>query len=523
MKKTPKIIASMLAILAIVIFQFCATSPYPPEVENALKKAGDNRAELEKVIHHYQETGDSLELQAAYFLIGNMDGHSFVRYELLDTSGAAVDFDVLSYPDYKTMVAAWDSVSEAIGGMDWQREETLEDLQHITADFLIENIDYAFRAWREKPWADYLSFSDFCEYVLPYRGSNEPLESWRPYFFKKFQGLAEKMNDPKDPIEATSLINDDLKTWFTFDPIFYRHPQDQALSEMLQNKKGRCEDMTNLAIYAMRANGLAVTSDYTPHWADTGNNHAWNALLDRSGKVIMFMGDEANPGTYHLRNRMAKVDRKTYSLQRNNLVFLKPEWEQVPRWLSGKNYADVTRDYVDVSDVTVTLTEPVPDSVNYAYLCVFNDGEWKAIHWGKIEGEKVTFTDMGRNIAYLPMYFVGGKLIPAGDALILEKDGAIRQLVADENDKIKIKLVSTTRRKQLADTDGIEKAFFKTGKKYHLFYWKDEWVPVGEKIAEGKPLEFSQVPSQGLYWLTEDASNKEERIFTIENGKQVWW
>lgn len=37
--------------------------------------------------------------------------------------------------------------------------------------------------------------------------------------------------------------------------------------------------MTNLAIFAMRANGLAVTSDYTPFWADSSNNHAWNAIL----------------------------------------------------------------------------------------------------------------------------------------------------------------------------------------------------------------------------------------------------
>ena len=173
--------------------------------------------------------------------------------------------------------------------------------------------------------------------------------------------------------------------------------------------------------------------------------------------------------------------------------------------------------------MTVTLTEPVPDSVNYAYLCVFNDGEWKAIHWGKIEGEKVTFTDMGRNIAYLPMYFVHGKLIPAASALILEKDGTIRPLVADENDKIKIKLVSTTRRKQLADTDGIEKAFFKTGKAYQLFYWNDEWISAGEMIADGHPLIFSEIPNHGLYWLVEKDSRREERIFTIEDGKQVWW
>ena len=70
--------------------------------------------------------------------------------------------------------------------------------------------------------------------------------------------------------------------------------------------------MTNVTIYAMRANGLAVTSDYTPYWANSGNNHAWNAILTGEGKVVPFMGAEANPGEYRLANKLAKVYRKTW-------------------------------------------------------------------------------------------------------------------------------------------------------------------------------------------------------------------
>ncbi len=55
-----------------------------------------------------------------------------------------------------------------------------------------------------------------------------------------------------------------------------------------------------------------------------------------------------------------------------------------------------------------------PDSVNYAYLYVFNSGDWKAMHWGKIEGDSVTFTDMGQGIAYLPCYYKNGKLSRPG-------------------------------------------------------------------------------------------------------------
>ena len=56
-------------------------------VEKALDEAGDNRLELLKVIDHYRngEGRDSLKLEAAMFLIGNMPGHGSVWSEAIDT------------------------------------------------------------------------------------------------------------------------------------------------------------------------------------------------------------------------------------------------------------------------------------------------------------------------------------------------------------------------------------------------------------------------------------------------------
>ena len=56
-------------------------------VEKALDEAGDNRLELLKVIDHYRNGAgrDSLKLEAAMFLIGNMQGHGSVWSEAIDT------------------------------------------------------------------------------------------------------------------------------------------------------------------------------------------------------------------------------------------------------------------------------------------------------------------------------------------------------------------------------------------------------------------------------------------------------
>lgn len=70
-----------ISFWAILFFALVACHSHfsPPSaslLEQALKKSGNNRSELEKVLAHYsQKDTDSLKLQAAIFLIENMPGH----------------------------------------------------------------------------------------------------------------------------------------------------------------------------------------------------------------------------------------------------------------------------------------------------------------------------------------------------------------------------------------------------------------------------------------------------------------
>ncbi|NUO19498.1 transglutaminase domain-containing protein [bacterium] len=472
------------------------------------------------VLGHYLRDVDSLKRRAALFLFDNMEGHSYITFDLSDTAGKVIPFDVLNFQSCEELEASFKTLESAHGVLDFKIRDVCSDDSAISASFVIDHVDKAFEAWQTRPWAKTFTFEQFCEYILPYRGSNEPLEKWRGHFSTRYDSAFHGMKDTIDPIEAACIINQDLMSWFRFDPRFYYHPTDQGLSEMLQNKIGRCEDMTNLTIYAMRANGLAVTSDYTPYWANSGNNHAWNAIVTTGGEVIPFMGAEANPRAYRLPNKLAKVYRKTFSLQRRNLAFQVNHPDDAPKYLSSKCYIDVTSDYTSVSDVRVRIS--VPDSIRHAYICVFNSGEWKAIHWGEVRSDSVTFYEMGVDVAYLPGLYVNGEIKPVGSAFLLTKAGDIRPAVADTTKLIDMVLHSTTMKTLEVSTDGILKAAFEVGTEYVLCYWSDGWVCVGKRIADGGPLLFPNVPSNGLYWLTAANSNKEERIFTYSDG-QVWW
>ena len=60
--------------------------------------------------------------------------------------------------------------------------------------------------------------------------------------------------------------------------------------------------------------------------------------------------------------------------------------------------------------------------------------------------------------------------------------------------------------------------------KYELLYWDNgKWNSLGVKKASSPTLLYDNVPDGGVYLLRNLTKGKEERIFTYENGKQVWW
>ncbi len=131
---------------------------------------------------------------------------------------------------------------------------------------------------------------------------------------------------------------------------------------------------------------------------------------------------------------------------------------------------------------------------------------------------------MGAGIAYLPALYLNGEIVPWGPPIILRPDCTIETLVVEEGDPLLVHLSSTTARKQEPSTDGITKTFLKHDQDYELFYWSGgDWLSMGAQVAGDQPLTFENVPAGGLYWLVAVDSDKEERIFTFEDGKQVWW
>lgn len=62
------------------------------------------------------------------------------------------------------------------------------------------------------------------------------------------------------------------------------------------------------------------------------------------------------------------------------------------------------------------------------------------------------------------------------------------------------------------------------GDTYELCYWQNNrWISLGEQIATSHELVFDNVPQGELYLLHNLTRGIEERPFTYENNKQIWW
>ena len=505
----------ILLLASIVLFSISGCSSTSKDIKEAYSIAGQNKIELAKVLKHYKAAGEDQKLAAAEFLIANMPGHGYIITSFRDKDGNEVHFDAAEYENYDEATAALEKLEKQHGELEYYRKEFIDDTKVITADYLIENIDLSFEIWKTNPWAKDLTFEAFCEHILPYRCSNEPINNWRKSSMERFKDLPDQMANPADVNEASKLASKKSHQLVKFVTLYYLHPTDQGYDEMLQTGKGRCEDISNMISYSNRANGIAVGSDYTPAWANRDNNHAWTALLDSNGR-----------GKAGLGNIAAKVYRKTYSTQIDAIAFRKNKDEDIPRWLKGKNFVDVTDQYFETSDVTVELIEEKPAKVSFAYLCVFNGGKWVPICSGDIDSGKAVFRKLGRGIVYLPAYYYDENIHPAAPPFILGKDGNVELLSGTEHNNDNIKVEITTLKPATDDDDThieIPQIVVKQDKTYKMLYWNGQWESLGTHTATEKPVTFDNLPKNKLYWMVEENSKRLERIFTVKNGKQLWW
>lgn len=436
-------------LFGLIIFWGCC---HPYCTQNAdlavavLEDADENRTQLEQVIEHYITVdANPQKLEAAYYLIANMKepfGYSAsdnIQYHLLLDSLAVLS-DPYGWDPYLSTTGKWlDSTSRASP----LRIGARSDLKHMTADYLITNIDQAFEQWQCAPWAKEYSFEEFCEWVLPYRTGYERLETWRPAALALECGNKDSLRQLSDPWELSlALIN---STGIYYNIGMARFPLPMTFSDMTTVKRGACDQMADYALKLFRAHGIPAAMDYTPVWANRRSGHVWNVLVlpDGHAREIGYNPEGENRFVY----KLSKIYRQRFSPLREGVLFRLGETECIPSFFRDYRMEDVTAQYdMPVSDMAV---DGLPRSEHkVAWLCTFDNSNWVPVAYAAVEGKRAVFRNMargvlpgddkpiayihdGKGIVYLPAWYENRRAIPAAAPRILREDGTITVLTID--------------------------------------------------------------------------------------------
>ena len=214
------------AILALAVAPAPADEPAPPwwdgAVTEALGRAGDNRAELEKAL--------------AKVPAGQRPGMAFL---------------VAHMPE--------------------------ADLRRLEADFLLSNAALAYRARAELPWGKAVPEAIFLNDVLPYANLDEPRDDWRREFFDLCLPL---VKDCKTPTEAVMKLNAELFGKLKVKYSTRRRAPNQGPKETLSTGTASCTGLSIVLADACRAVGIPARLAGTPMWADKRGNHTWVEVWD---------------------------------------------------------------------------------------------------------------------------------------------------------------------------------------------------------------------------------------------------
>lgn len=435
----------------VIFFCMLYTSSCNKKVQQVIN-ISDNKDELMCVLNYY--SNDKQKLEAAKFLIENMDGKMTIFNH--DTAYTSVILDVIANTVDST---GWSSSISALNiklkdySINQSRDICRLDYNHITSDMLIANIDSAFAQWSRVPWGKEYSFSQFCEYVLPYRIFNEKLINWRKKALMQNVLDVDKINKDLNIFDIAVSMYDSFEIIYNYGMGHYGYSMN--LDEINKTKKGNCTHIAAALAFYFRAYGIPSAVDCTPAWANRSSAHIWNAIIYPNGTSISttYHPEGVNEIYYKL-PKIYRICFKKYDCQ-----ISEENLENIPPFFKNMNMLDVTDKY-DMPTTDVVVSDLSKNESKIVYLNVFNNTEWVAVAYATKKGNKATFKNMGmglpveggsnkqieyidqgKGIVYLPTYYVNEQTVVAGDPFILTTKGEIVEIKPnlDVLETIKIK------------------------------------------------------------------------------------
>ncbi|MGB7326130.1 MAG: transglutaminase domain-containing protein, partial [Rubripirellula sp.] len=202
-------------------------------------------------------------------------------------------------------------VPEQLGAMRFLIENMpKEDLQNLTAAFLVEHVQLAFTSRAEAKWGSDIPEEVFLNEVLPYSNVNEKRDNVRRELREKFWPIVKDL----DSISlAAARLNQEVFKQLNVKYSTQRRRADQGPRETIETGLASCTGLTVLYIDACRACGIPTRFAGTPLWSDGSGNHSWAEVWDSGWHFTGAAeptGDELDQGWFVDRASKAQANSK---------------------------------------------------------------------------------------------------------------------------------------------------------------------------------------------------------------------
>lgn len=431
--------------LVLTIFLFAGCSDESRLLREALKAAGDNRAELETVLDYYKHVdNDPQKFAAAKYLIANMPAHYSYRDTAAINSYYSKALEILGSgetPDWEQDTICKISDNEFW----WLAQDVVPDVEIIKADYLIHSIDHAFNQWRTRPWTNHLSFDEFRDWLLPYKVTDyQSLDNWRDVLSAHYSDSLNTV--PPTDVErntiygAMEIVRNEIHTKQSEigHRVIWEKPSGiplRSADTWVRMTYGNCMDYVTMGTAVFRSLGLPAAVDYAPLWGRNSDGHSWYVFPSDRGRIETTINALIMPAgqQFYAYERIPKVFRKSYSINKRIYDYLRKAQYVYPFDLCIQ---DVTDQYNLTSDIDVDVFKRVKLADKYVYIAMFSaaeENQWAILDFGEFKRGKAHFHNMGRNMMYIALGYNGKALVPISSPFILEDNGDIRYIRFDDS------------------------------------------------------------------------------------------
>ena len=289
-----------LALLLLVCLVPSVQAEPPQAIQDALERAGDNRAEIEQALDQVP----ARQRKGMQFLVEHMP---------------------------------------------------TQDLASLKADYLLTNVRFAYQAWQSSPWKADVPEEIFLNNVLPYSVINERRDDWRKDFYERFAPL---VKDAKSPAEAAVILNQNVFKIVNVKYSTKRKKPDQSPYESMETGLASCSGLTVLLVDACRSVGVPARFVGTPLWTNKSGNHSWAEVWDQRWHftgACEATGNDLDKGWFVGRAATAQRDQLLHSIYavsyKQTPQFFPMVWSQQDRSVPA----------VNVTDYYTRLGKPLPE------------------------------------------------------------------------------------------------------------------------------------------------------------------